>query len=111
MEEYQQKQSTGKWPYDLATYFTREAKELGSVEAAAIAQYLRRLIESKTIDGSTEVLYPVEVAKIASACGMTNDRVVDGIKVLLNSGVNYPISDLSDKFVIVDWRDDEQDEQ
>lgn len=108
MEKYQQEQSTGKWPYDLAMYFAMEAKELGSVEAAVIAQYLRRLIESKTIDGSTEVFYPIKVAKIASACGMTNDRVIDGIKVLLNSGVNYHISDFCDKFVIVDWRDGEQ---
>lgn len=109
MKEYQQKQSTGKWPYDLAMYFASEAKELGSVEAAVIAQYLRRLIASKTIDGSTEVFFPVEVAKIASACGMTNNRAVDGIKVLLNSGVNYHISDFCDnKFVIVDWRYGEQ---
>lgn len=108
MEENRQKQSTGKWSYDLVMYFAMEAKELGSVEAAVIAQYLRRLIESKTIDGSTEVFYPVEVTKIASACGMTNNRVIDGIKVLLNSGVNYHISDFCDKFVIVDWRDGEQ---
>lgn len=104
MEENRQNPNIGVWPFKLATYFTSEAKELGSVEAAIVAGWLRKDHDSKEVNDVAEVLYPIEIDKIADQCGMTNDRVINSIKILLNSGVNYHIHDFNDKFVIADWR-------
>lgn len=108
MEDRQQNPSIGTWPFGLVTYFVNEAKELDSVEAAVVAAWLRKDHDNREVNGVAEVFYPIEIDKIANQCGMTKDCVIAGIKTLLDSGVNYHISDFCDKFVIVDWRDGEQ---